>query len=130
MWEKQKEWTWANECEFNMLNSHQEPFCCVCSVLRPSAPQKPQPSIEQQPKSSAVLLPETLFGSDRHTITISILLRCSSCCVCVHAKCCGLAESTVTDNWMRFAYYLCHNPTNFALFSPSSTRLSQYLQHQ
>jgi len=65
MWEKQKEWTWANECEFNMLNSHQEPFCCVCSVLRPSAPQKPQPSIEQQPKSSAVLLPETLFGSDR-----------------------------------------------------------------
>lgn len=100
MWEKQKEWTWTNECEFNMLNSLQEPYCCVCSVLRPSVPQKPQQSIEQQPKSSAVLLPETLFGSDRHNITNSILLRCSSCCVCVHAKCCGLAESTVADNWM------------------------------
>lgn len=100
MWEKQKDWTWTNECEFNLLNSHQEPYCCVCSVLRPWAPLKPQQSEEQQPKSSAVLLPETVFGSDRHEIKSSILLRCSSCCICVHAKCCGLAESTVTDKWI------------------------------
>jgi hypothetical protein len=46
------------------------------------------------------VLPDALFGSERHEITSSILLRCSSCCICVHAKCCGLAESTVTDKWV------------------------------
>ncbi|XP_046636437.1 lysine-specific demethylase 4C-like isoform X4 [Daphnia pulicaria] len=100
MWEKQKDWTWTNECEFNVLNSQQEPYCCVCSVLRPWTPQKPLQSPDQPPKWSAVVLPDALFGSDRHEITSSILLRCSSCCICVHAKCCGLAESTVTDKWI------------------------------
>ncbi len=100
MWEKQKDWTWTNECEFNVLNSQQEPYCCVYSVLRPWTPQKPLQSPDQPPKWSAVVLPEALFGSERHYITSSILLRCSSCCICVHAKCCGLAESTVTDKWV------------------------------
>lgn len=100
MWDQQKDWTWAKECEFNLLNSHQEPYCCVCSVLRPSVPQRPQQHQQEHLSRSTVLVPEKVFGSSRVSITSSLLLRCSSCCVCIHAKCCGLAESTVADNWL------------------------------
>ena len=91
-----KDWTPRNEAEFNLLNSQKKPHCCVCSLLRsPSSHQRQQ----QQPTSSAVLLPEELFGSNRD-INTSVLLRCTSCRVCVHAKCYGVSESTTAMNWL------------------------------
>lgn len=96
MWSQQKDWTLAIEAEFNLLSSRQEPHCSVCSLLRPIASQRDQPN---QPTSSTVLLPEELFGSNRSGST-SVLLRCSSCRVCVHAKCYGVAESVSAINWL------------------------------
>lgn len=96
MWLMQKDWTLATEADFNLLSSRQEPYCSVCSLLRPPAVQWDQP---HQPTSSTVLLPEELFGSNRSGTT-SILLRCSSCRVCVHAKCYGVSESVSAINWL------------------------------
>lgn len=96
MWSQQKDWSLAVEADFNLLSSRQDPHCSICSVLRPAVPQRGQ---QPEPSSSPVLLPEELFGSDR-TGTVSNLLRCSSCRVCVHAKCYGVAESTSAMNWL------------------------------
>lgn len=99
MWLQQKDWSLANEAEFNFLNSQQAPHCSVCSLFRSSFLQQQQSHQEQQPTSSAVLIPDQLFGSNNKSNT-SILLRCSSCRVCVHAKCYGVAETTPSMSWL------------------------------
>lgn len=103
MWLQQKDWTLASEAEFNLLNSQQDPHCCVCSVLRPAASNRQENTTD----STAVLLPEQLFGvadvdnkSSHNNNNTSILLRCSSCRVCVHAKCYGVAEAAPAMNWL------------------------------
>lgn len=94
MWLSQKDWTFSTEADFNLLSSQQEPYCSLCCLLRPPTVQR-----DHQPASSVVLLPEELFGSTRNGST-SILLRCSTCRVCIHAKCYGVSESVSAINWL------------------------------
>ncbi len=99
LWSKQREWTLDREAQFNLLSSQTSPFCSVCSLL--ASDQEENGLI---PPSSAVLIPEELYKKESNgkwsTMNSSPLLRCSSCRVCVHARCYGLATDLPALSWL------------------------------
>ena len=67
MWRGQKDWSVANEAEFNRLSSVEQPYCSICCLFHDPtsrnglASSSSAAKAHSQPTSSAVLVPEEVF---------------------------------------------------------------------
>ncbi|KAK0132482.1 Lysine-specific demethylase 4B [Merluccius polli] len=120
---KKDEHLWQNrspnflaEKAFNAAVANLEPYCAVCSLFCPytkptqelflSGPAVPRQGCHTQP-----LVPEMCFSSGAANTEpvpsnshigddgTSLLLRCSSCCLQVHASCYGVKPDMVQGPW-------------------------------
>ncbi|XP_014668968.1 PREDICTED: lysine-specific demethylase 4A-like isoform X2 [Priapulus caudatus] len=109
------------EREYNAAMSLLEPHCAICQLLkvpevgeerRGKSPRKSVPRLEAMPARSSPWVPEFCFSptsmADDAALsvlppmsheTLSRLLVCSRCRVCVHARCYGVAETEDAEPW-------------------------------
>lgn len=121
---KKQEHLWQNvspnfltEKRFNAAVAELNPHCAICSLFCPYVKQAKEmsnaqlSSLPQQGSRTCPLVPEMCFsvgaGNTEPLPTnsyigedgTSLLIRCSSCCLQVHASCYGVKPDSVSDNW-------------------------------
>lgn len=125
---KKQEHLWQNhspnflaEKAFNVAVAALQPHCAICSLFCPyTKPQtgvpvandSPRPSLPHHSSMTRPLVPEMCFsvgaGNTEPPPTnchigedgTSLLIRCSSCKMQVHASCYGVKPDSVSDTWM------------------------------
>ncbi|KAF7663565.1 hypothetical protein LDENG_00206760 [Lucifuga dentata] len=125
---KKQEHLWQNrspnflaEKAFNAAVAALEPYCAVCSLFCPYTKPYKELFIANEAKRASMphhgsytqpLVPEMCFSVGAGNTEplpsnyligedgTSLLLRCSSCCMQVHASCYGVKPDSVGDSWM------------------------------
>uniref|UniRef100_A0A7N6AIP8 [histone H3]-trimethyl-L-lysine(9) demethylase n=1 Tax=Anabas testudineus TaxID=64144 RepID=A0A7N6AIP8_ANATE len=112
---KKQQHLWQNhspnflaEKAFNAAVAALQPYCAVCSLFCPYTKHTPTPG---HGSLTRPLVPEMCFSVGANTEPPptnyhsgedgkSLLLRCSSCEMQVHASCYGVKPDSVSDSWM------------------------------